>query len=108
MVLADRLRARRMEMGLTQGQVARRAEMSNVQYNGYENRRHVPSDSTLERLAAALETSVEALRAMAADRTRSTSNEVRLSALLSDVRTRVAELLEVESKLVTVQISVNG
>jgi transcriptional regulator with XRE-family HTH domain len=36
--------------------------MSTVQYSGYERARHVPSDSTLERLAGALETTADDLR----------------------------------------------
>lgn len=36
--------------------------MSVVQYNGYENERHEPSDDTITRLARALETSVAELR----------------------------------------------
>jgi transcriptional regulator with XRE-family HTH domain len=36
--------------------------MGTVQYSGYERARHVPSDSTFERLAKALETTVDDLR----------------------------------------------
>jgi transcriptional regulator with XRE-family HTH domain len=37
--------------------------MSTVQYNGYENQRHVPTEGTLARLARALETPAPELRA---------------------------------------------
>jgi transcriptional regulator with XRE-family HTH domain len=51
---ADKLRKRRTELGKTQAEIARIAEMSTVQYNGYENGRHEPSESTMDRLAKAL------------------------------------------------------
>jgi transcriptional regulator with XRE-family HTH domain len=58
----EKLRERRSQLGLTQWQVAMSAKMSTVQYNGYENERHVPSEATLERLAKALKTSALDLR----------------------------------------------
>lgn len=51
---ADKLRKRRAELGKTQAEVARLAGMSTVQYNGYENERHEPSEATMDRLAKAL------------------------------------------------------
>lgn len=54
---AQKLRRRRNQLALTQAEVAARADMSTVQYNGYENERHEPSDGTLARLAKALQTS---------------------------------------------------
>jgi transcriptional regulator with XRE-family HTH domain len=62
MKISRKLRDRRSELGYTQYQVALRAEMSAVQYNGYENDRHVPSEGTLRRLAKALNTTVDELR----------------------------------------------
>src|SRR4051794_16098111 len=59
---AEKLRERRHELGLTQREVALTAGMSTVQYNGYERERHLPSEPTFERLAEALETSVDHLR----------------------------------------------
>jgi transcriptional regulator with XRE-family HTH domain len=51
---ADKLRARRNAIGKTQAEIAALAGMSTVQYNGYENERHEPSESTMQRLAKAL------------------------------------------------------
>ena len=51
---ADKLRAQRSKIGLTQAQIASAAGMSTVQYNGYENDRHEPSEATMGRLAKAL------------------------------------------------------
>lgn len=58
---ADKLRARRTSLGKTQAEVARLAGMSTVQYNGYENGRHEPSPTTMERLAKALRAKPEDL-----------------------------------------------
>ncbi|MEA3015454.1 MAG: helix-turn-helix protein [Sphingomonadales bacterium] len=54
MKTSQKLRRRRGQLGLTQSQVAAKAEMSTVQYNGYENARHEPSETTMTRLAKAL------------------------------------------------------
>jgi transcriptional regulator with XRE-family HTH domain len=54
MKTSKKLRRRRAQLGLTQSQVAAKAEMSTVQYNGYENARHEPSEATMVRLAKAL------------------------------------------------------
>jgi transcriptional regulator with XRE-family HTH domain len=62
MSIAQKLRHRRHQLSLTQAEVAARADMSVVQYNGYENDRHEPSDTTLARLARALQTSATELR----------------------------------------------
>lgn len=51
---AEKLRTRRTALGKTQAEIARAADMSTVQYNGYENSRHEPSDDTMARLAKAL------------------------------------------------------
>jgi transcriptional regulator with XRE-family HTH domain len=51
---ADKLRAQRTKINKTQAQIASEAGMSTVQYNGYENGRHEPSESTMNRLAKAL------------------------------------------------------
>ena len=51
---ADKLRAQRLKIGKTQAQIANDAGMSTVQYNGYENGRHEPSETTMDRLAKAL------------------------------------------------------
>lgn len=62
MRLSEKLRERRSQLGLTQWHVANRADMSVVQYNGYENERHTPTEPTLARLADALETTPDELR----------------------------------------------
>ena len=61
MVVAEKLRKRRTELGLTQAIVANRAGMSTVQYNGYERGRHEPTEKTLARLAKALRTMADDL-----------------------------------------------
>jgi transcriptional regulator with XRE-family HTH domain len=58
---AEKLRARRSALSKTQAEVARLAGMSTVQYNGYENGRHEPSSTTMERLAKALKAKPEDL-----------------------------------------------
>ena len=58
---AEKLRAQRAKVGMTQAQVASAAEMSTVQYNGYENGRHEPSESTMDRLAKALKAKADDL-----------------------------------------------
>lgn len=55
---AEKLRAQRRKIGMTQAQVANAAGMSTVQYNGYENGRHQPSEPTMDRLAKALKAKV--------------------------------------------------
>lgn len=61
MSTAAKLRERRTSLGLTQESVAHRADMSTVQYNGYERGRHEPSPSTMARLARALNTAADKL-----------------------------------------------
>ena len=61
MEISERLRVRRRELGKTQEEVARDAEMNVTQYNGYERGRSIPSSVTLPRLAKALSTTPEAL-----------------------------------------------
>ena len=58
---AEKLRAQRANIGLTQARVASAAGMSTVQYNGYENDRHNPSETTMARLAKALKAKPEDL-----------------------------------------------
>lgn len=58
---ADKLRAQRTKLGLTQAQVAGRAGMSTVQYNGYERARHEPSEKTMNRLAKVLKAPSDSL-----------------------------------------------
>lgn len=58
---ADKLRAQRTKLGLTQAQIAHRAGMSTVQYNGYERGRHEPSEKTMGRLSKVLKVTAEAL-----------------------------------------------
>ena len=58
---AEKLRAQRSKIGLTQAQVASGAGMSTVQYNGYENDRHEPSESTMARLAKVLKAKADDL-----------------------------------------------
>jgi transcriptional regulator with XRE-family HTH domain len=54
MKTSEKLRRQRNKLGLTQAQIAKRARMSVVQYNGYENARHEPTETTMNRLAKAL------------------------------------------------------
>jgi transcriptional regulator with XRE-family HTH domain len=58
---AEKLRAQRLKIGKTQAQIANDAGMSTVQYNGYENGRHEPSDATMTRVAKALKTKADDL-----------------------------------------------
>lgn len=58
---AEKLRAQRLKVGMTQTQVASAANMSTVQYNGYENGRHEPSQTTMDRLAKALKAKADDL-----------------------------------------------
>jgi len=58
---AEKLRNRRTTIGKTQAEIARLADMSTVQYNGYENGRHEPSETTMQRLAKALKAKPEDL-----------------------------------------------
>ena len=58
---ANKLRAKRTAIGKTQAEIARAAGMSTVQYNGYENERHEPSEATMVRLAKALKSKPEDL-----------------------------------------------
>lgn len=61
MKTSEKLRKRRTELGLTQRAVADKASMSTVQYNGYENERHEPSETTMARLAKALKANADDL-----------------------------------------------
>jgi transcriptional regulator with XRE-family HTH domain len=54
MKTSEKLRQRRTDLKLSQAAVAQAAGMSTVQYNGYENERHEPSEATMTRLAKAL------------------------------------------------------
>ncbi|MEA2999448.1 MAG: helix-turn-helix protein [Sphingomonadales bacterium] len=54
MKTSEKLRRQRTKLALTQAQVATKAGMSVVQYNGYENARHEPNETTMARLAKAL------------------------------------------------------
>jgi transcriptional regulator with XRE-family HTH domain len=58
---AEKLRKQRTVLSKTQAEVAQLAGMSTVQYNGYENGRHEPSEPTMQRLAKALKTKAEDL-----------------------------------------------
>jgi len=58
---AEKLRAQRTKIGKTQAEIASSAGMSTVQYNGYENGRHEPSDATMQRLAKALKAKADEL-----------------------------------------------
>jgi transcriptional regulator with XRE-family HTH domain len=61
MTTADKLRAQRTKLGWTQAEVAERAKMSTVQYNGYETARHEPSEKTMARLARVLKVDPDTL-----------------------------------------------
>lgn len=63
MDLKDKLRAVRTSLSKTQEQVARESGMTITQYNGYERGRSRPAPATLQRIAAALQTTPEALQA---------------------------------------------
>lgn len=60
-MVAESLRSRRQELGLTQEFVAREAGMNVTQYNGYERGRSSPAPDTIIRLAKALQTDRETL-----------------------------------------------
>jgi transcriptional regulator with XRE-family HTH domain len=61
MKTCDKLRAQRGKLGLTQKQVAHKLNMSTVQYNGYENARHEPSEKTMDRIARVLKVAADDL-----------------------------------------------
>ena len=58
---AERLRALRLERGLTQGRLAARASMYTTAVSAYERGDHVPRGAVLARLAAALDVDVREL-----------------------------------------------
>jgi transcriptional regulator with XRE-family HTH domain len=62
MDIEDRLREARLALSKTQEQVAQEAGMKVTQYNGYERGRSRPAPATLDRIAAALQTTSAALR----------------------------------------------
>ena len=95
---AEKLRRRRKELGLTQAAVADKASMSTVQYNGYENERHEPSEATMARIA-------KALKADPGDLWDDEYNEEQsLSELKDALRKKVAEDLGVSANSVRVLI----
>ncbi len=61
MDICHRLREARTAIGKTQEQVAIEAGMNVTQYNAYERGRSRPAAATLQRLAAALKTTPDAL-----------------------------------------------
>jgi transcriptional regulator with XRE-family HTH domain len=68
-VIANHVRERRKEIGLTVGQVAQRSDISKGMLSKIENAQTSPSLSTLERLAVALDMPVTALfRGLAEER----------------------------------------
>ena len=60
-IVAENLKARREELGLTQKQVAEAAEITQAQYSHIENGRGAPSLQTLVKLASALRTTPDSL-----------------------------------------------
>lgn len=98
MKTSEKLRKRRTELGLTQRAVANKAGMSTVQYNGYENERHEPNETTMARLA-------KALRANADDLWDDAYNEEQsISDLKEALRKKVAEGLGMNASGVRVLI----
>jgi len=95
---AEKLRRRRVELGLTQAVVAGKAGMSTVQYNGYEKERHEPSAVTMERLAKALKARPEELW------DDEYSDEKSVIELKDALRKKVAEQLGVSARGVRVLI----
>lgn len=61
MTFGERLRALRIERGLTIGKLAARASMYTAQVHAYENGKRVPRSKVLAMLAQALDVSREAL-----------------------------------------------
>ena len=98
MKTSEKLRRRRGELGLTQYQVAEKAEMSVVQYNGYENDRHEPSEATMVRLAKALKAKADDLWDDAY------TEEETVTSLKEALRKKVAEALGIDVKGVRVRV----
>lgn len=57
----EKIRRRRSELGLTQRAAADAMGMNPVQYNGYENGRHEPSDENMALIANVLKISPDEL-----------------------------------------------
>lgn len=99
---AEKLRQRRAELGKTQSEVAQSAGMSTVQYNGYENERHEPSELTMKRLAKALRIKAETLWGDPEDYPDS------IPGMIAILRERIAEELELKVSQVSISINVQS
>lgn len=99
---AEKLRQRRADLGKTQADVAQAADMSTVQYNGYENERHEPSEQTMKRLAKALKIKAEALWGDPEDYPDT------VPGMIAILRERIAEELELKVSQVSVSINVQS
>ena len=97
----DKLRKRRVELNLTQAKVAFKAEMSVVQYNGYENGRHEPNERTMARIAKALKSDAADLLGDA-DQLEENSVE----SLVKALRVRVAENNDISVEKVRVYFEI--
>lgn len=76
--------------------------MSTVQYNGYENERHEPSDATMKRLAKALRIKAESLWGDPEDYPDS------IPGMIAELRERIAEELELKVGQVSISINVQS
>ncbi|MDR4306460.1 helix-turn-helix transcriptional regulator [Chelatococcus sambhunathii] len=113
MDISERLKAARAAMGKTQEQVAFEAGMNVTQYNAYERARSRPSPATLERIAAALQTTSEALTVPAAVSSSATrASSVPRADVIQNLRDRfredIAAELGVASDLLGVRIELLG
>lgn len=59
--MANKIKARREQLGLTQKQVADKVGIAESQYQGYENGRHMPTVQLAIKIAQILNTTVEKL-----------------------------------------------
>jgi transcriptional regulator with XRE-family HTH domain len=107
MGVGERIRAARVERGLTQERVAALAGMHVSQYNGYERGRSRPAAETLARIASAL--SVESAELVGgAPESRFTNGDLdgepSIRELKERLASRVATLLELSADDVVVKV----
>jgi transcriptional regulator with XRE-family HTH domain len=98
---AEKLRARRIALRKTQSDIASAAGMSTVQYNGYENERHEPSEATMVRLAKALKAKPDELWEDAEDRLDTSPG------LLAALKEKIAEDLGIKSSRISISVNIN-
>jgi len=110
MEIASRLREARVALGKTQEQVAQESGMNVTQYNGYERSRSRPAPATLERIAAALQTTSAALRGeldpAPADRAAARSPGEAVRSLRDQFQAQLAAELGLSPQQITIRIEV--